>query len=58
MTDRDSTTLADHAEAWHKEQGKPVPCRDTKAWQEMYEEWVNWAFADFGKKGKDSNEGD
>ena len=39
-------TLADHAEAWWREQGKEVPSRDTDEWQAMYETWVAWAFAD------------
>jgi hypothetical protein len=39
-------TLADHAEAWWREQGKRVPRRDTASWQKMYETWAKWAFAD------------
>ena len=39
-------TLADHAEAWWKEQGNEVPPRGTNEWQQMYEAWVEWAFAD------------
>jgi hypothetical protein len=39
-------TLADHAEAWHREQGKKVPPRDSAKWQQMYERWATWAFAD------------
>ena len=38
-------TLADHAEYWQREQGKQVPARDTKEWQEMYETWATWAFS-------------
>lgn len=37
-------TLAEHAEAWQREQGKEVPDRDTEAWQTMYEQWVDFAF--------------
>ena len=40
-------TLADHAEAWAREQGCHIPNRDTKEWIILYEEWVTWAFADF-----------
>lgn len=40
-------TFADHAEAWWREQGKRVPRRKTKAWQAMYEKWIEFAFADF-----------
>lgn len=40
-------TLAGHAEAWWKEQGKKVPKRKTKAWQTMYIAWHTFAFADF-----------
>jgi hypothetical protein len=39
-------TLAEHAEAWWRKKGKRVPRRDTKAWQRMYETWVEWAFSD------------
>ena len=37
------TTLAEHAEAWWREQGKGVSRRNTKEWQRMYETWVAWA---------------
>lgn len=40
-------TLADHAEAWTREQGEPVPARDTPEWTVMYEAWIEFAFADF-----------
>jgi hypothetical protein len=43
-------TLADHAEAWWREQGNRVSRRDTKAWQRMYERWVAWAFSDLHGK--------
>jgi hypothetical protein len=39
-------TLADHAEAWCKEQGNEVPARDSDEWQRMYETWATWAFSD------------
>jgi hypothetical protein len=39
-------TLAQHAEAWWREQGNIVPDRDTAEWDRMYEAWVTWAFAD------------
>jgi len=45
-------TLADHAEFWQRQRGKPVPCRDTGTWAEMYREWIDWAFSEF-EKGKD-----
>jgi hypothetical protein len=38
--------LADHAEAWWREQGKEVPSRGTEEYQQMYEAWATWAFAD------------
>ena len=41
-------TLADHSEAWCSEKGRRVPKRGTKAWREMYEEWIEYAFEDFG----------
>jgi hypothetical protein len=37
-------TLADHAEAWWKEQGNTVPERHTPNWKEMYQKWVAYAF--------------
>ena len=43
-------TLADHAEAWWREQGNEVPARDSNQWQKMYETWVEWAFADLRGK--------
>lgn len=42
-------TLADHAEAWTRKQGQPVPPRKTPAWQAMYEAWHAYAFAGFAK---------
>lgn len=43
-------TMADHAEAWQTERGRKVPKRGTPEWQAMYEEWVEFAFQDFGGK--------
>lgn len=43
-------TLADHAEAWTREQCAPVPPRGTAEWQAMYERWHEWAFRDFEPK--------
>ena len=37
-------TLAEHAEAWWREQGNTVPERNTNEWREMYEKWVDYAF--------------
>jgi len=42
----DSMTLAQHAEAWYREQGVDMPS-DPVARQSMYEAWVEWAFQDF-----------
>jgi hypothetical protein len=39
-------TLADHAEAWQRERGEQVPERDSAAWDAMYQDWVDYAFAD------------
>lgn len=40
-------TLAEHAEAWWTEQAKQVPNdRQSEAWQEMYRQWVEFAFSD------------
>ena len=40
-------TLADHAEAWQRERGEHVPERDSPTWDAMYQEWVDFAFAEF-----------
>ncbi len=40
-------TMAEHAEAWWREQGRAVPVRDTNDWQRMYKQWINFAFAEF-----------
>lgn len=37
-------TLAEHAEAWWSERGYVVPRRKTKAWNTMYQKWINYAF--------------
>jgi hypothetical protein len=42
-------TLADHAEMWTKENGGTVPPRDSHEYQEMYQRWIAYAFADFDK---------
>ena len=40
-------TLADHAEAWHSENGGTVPPRNTPEWTTMYEKWHAFAFEYF-----------
>ena len=40
-------TLADHAEAWHKENGNSIPARDSEEWEVMYQSWIDFAFSDF-----------
>ena len=42
-------TLADYAEAWHRDRGIAVPKRETAEWLEMYERWVDYAFENFGE---------
>ncbi len=42
-------TFADHAEAWCRETGESVPDRDTTEWQEMYQEWIKYAFDGIGE---------
>ena len=46
---KEGHTLAWHAEQWWIEKGNKVPSRDTKEWQNMYEEWIEFAFKDFAK---------
>jgi hypothetical protein len=49
-------TLADHAEAWAKSRGERVPPRNTDAWRDMYERWIEHAFS-FGKEGVTNGNG-
>ena len=44
----DTVTLADHAESWAKEHGKPIPARNTAEWTKLYELWIDYAF-DYNK---------
>ena len=37
-------TLAEHAEEWWQEKGRKVPKRGTKAWEKMYQKWIDFAF--------------
>ena len=50
MDSQNEMTLADHAEAWWKEQGKIVPPIDTPEYEEMYQRWHTFAFQDFYKE--------
>jgi hypothetical protein len=44
-------TLADHAEAWAREQhGYTVPPRGTDAWRGMYQDWMGFAFQIFEER--------
>ncbi len=43
----ENATLAEHAEAWWREQGKEVPPANTRAWVDMYEKWIEFAFSEF-----------
>jgi len=45
-------TIADHAEAWQRKQGKEVPARGTDEWKAMYEAWAHWAFNEACKHQK------
>ena len=49
--DPNKKTLWEHAEEWWVEQGKTVPKKNTPEYEQMYEEWVDWAF-DFLRKKK------
>lgn len=44
MKNPEAMTLAEHAEAWWREQDKEVPLRETAEWQTMYEAWIEYAF--------------
>jgi hypothetical protein len=45
----DSKTLSQHAEEWWDEQGKTVPEKNTEEYEEMYKEWVEYAFKGIGE---------
>jgi hypothetical protein len=47
MSTSDTMTLADHAEAWARESGQPVPERATPEWGALYTRWRAFAFAGF-----------
>ena len=38
-------TLADEAEAWARENAREIPPRGTPEWRELYQAWVDFAFA-------------
>ena len=46
MSNKD-LTFSEHAELWYTEQGNIVPEKGTKEWDDMYEKWHEFAFADF-----------
>ncbi len=37
-------TLSQHAELWYAEQENVVPQRGTSEWDDMYAEWIEFAF--------------
>lgn len=41
--------LSDYAESWAKENNIEIPPRDTPEWMDMYQKWIEFAFADFEK---------
>ena len=49
----DSTPLPDIAEDWARAEGREVPPRDTEEWKQMYEAWIDHAFADFAAEKED-----
>ena len=44
-------TLAEHAVAWWVEQGNTVPVKGSVVWEEMYRQWVDFAFPESEFKG-------
>jgi len=38
-------TLSQHAEMWYKEKGNIVPKKGTSEWDDMYSEWIEFAFS-------------
>jgi len=43
-------TFQDHAELWAREQDIPIPARNTDAWKNLYERWVDYAFEGIGEE--------
>lgn len=43
-------TTRDHAVCWGAESGKDVPDYGAPEWNDFYQSWIDFAFADFGKK--------
>jgi hypothetical protein len=43
-------TMADHAEAWWKEQGNEIPKKGTKEWNEMFLKWHTYAFQEISER--------
>jgi len=44
--DEEELTLSQHAELWCVEQGHVIPIRGTSEWDDMYAEWIEFAFSE------------
>lgn len=53
-----TTTLAEHAEEWFKEQGFKVPPKGTPEYKEMYRRWHQFAFENLQKEEEDAERWD
>ena len=47
MVMRDKLSLEDHAVLWWVRRGVEIPPLDSPAWEEMYRQWVEYAFMRF-----------
>jgi len=49
VVDPDEVRFSVHAEFWQLSRGLDIPSRNTSEWESMYQEWVEYAFQDFGE---------
>ena len=47
MGRRSELSLEDHAVLWWVGRGAEIPPLDSSAWEEMYRQWVEYAFMGF-----------
>ena len=48
VVDPDEVKFSVHAEFWQLSRGLDIPSRNTPEWESMYQEWIEFAFQDFG----------
>ena len=48
VVDPNEVRFSVHAELWQASRGLDIPSRNSPEWESMYQEWVEFAFQDFG----------